>query len=285
MKSHKTGRIWRASKAAASAIRAALGKKPERTVFVSGVPRSGTNMLIGMLERGWHTRVYRESDPRAFDGFELRELETIRRLHDWAGARVFVIKALLDAHRVRDLMDSFAPAAATWSYRHYSDMINSNIRRWPGGRNRLEDVVRNPESAGYRGRGMSQETLKTLRDVYREKLSNEAAIALFWWYRHQLFFDQAFDRDERCVLVNYESMVSNPKALGEEICGRLEVSFSPAMIAHVHPRSVKKHDPPDLPDDIKAMCEEMLQRLDSVCRRQTAAAAASRPKAADSEAV
>src|ERR1700721_775604 len=49
-------------------------------VFVGGVQRSGTEMVMDVLERSPDTRVFHEQDPRAFDRFELRADEVIRPL-------------------------------------------------------------------------------------------------------------------------------------------------------------------------------------------------------------
>src|SRR5688572_22752173 len=40
---------------------------PRLCVFVAGVHRSGTNMMMDILERSWETDVLHESDSRAFE--------------------------------------------------------------------------------------------------------------------------------------------------------------------------------------------------------------------------
>ena len=60
-----------------------MTQKPSQklTVFVAGVQRSGTNMLMDALERSFETDVYHERDPRAFDNYLMRPPEVIARLH------------------------------------------------------------------------------------------------------------------------------------------------------------------------------------------------------------
>ena len=53
---------------------------PPLTLLVAGVQRSGTNMVMDVLERSLETDVYHERDPRAFDNYEMRPLEVIRGL-------------------------------------------------------------------------------------------------------------------------------------------------------------------------------------------------------------
>ena len=48
------------------------GGASRRYLFVGGVQRSGTNMLMDVLERSYETDVYHERDPRAFDGYQMR---------------------------------------------------------------------------------------------------------------------------------------------------------------------------------------------------------------------
>ena len=57
-------------------------RKHERSVclLVAGVQRSGTNMVMDVLERSYATEVYHERDPRAFANYQLREEEVIQSL-------------------------------------------------------------------------------------------------------------------------------------------------------------------------------------------------------------
>ena len=70
--------------------------KAERTVvFVAGQQRSGTNMLMDVLDRHWRTDVFHETDTRAFERYQMRDIDTIRTLVGRSRASHVVIKALV----------------------------------------------------------------------------------------------------------------------------------------------------------------------------------------------
>jgi len=244
----------------------AEGARDREVVFVSGVQRSGTNMLMEVLERSWETEVFMETDPRAYDNYLMRERPIIRRLVEASPSRTVVIKALCEAHEVAQLMADFAPARAIWMYRHYDDMINSNMVAWPGGRNQIEDIVRDRDSAGWRGRGMTDETHAIIRRHHRPEMNDASALGLFWYYRNQLFFDQGFDRNDRVMLVRYESMVTDPAKHVAAIARFAGIECRRSMVDLISPASVRKRPSPDIDGDVRALCDEMLARLDAVWR-------------------
>ncbi len=53
---------------------------PRLHVLVAGVQRSGTNMLMDVLERSWDTDLYHEMDVRSFDIYEMRPRSVIHAL-------------------------------------------------------------------------------------------------------------------------------------------------------------------------------------------------------------
>lgn len=234
---------------------------PKLTVFVAGLQRSGTNMLMDAYERSPETDVYHESDTRAFQEYQLREVPVLRRLVDGSPARVVVVKALLDGERVRALMDEFAPAKAIWMFRHFSDVINSNMVNWRGGRNQIEDIVRDRNAGDWRGRGMTDETHEMVKRHFKPGMNDASALALFYVYRHQLFFDQALESDPRVCLMNYEELVSTPDQAIPEVAAFSDLQLNPRMWSHIHARSINRAPSPEVSDDIAELAEAMYQRL------------------------
>jgi hypothetical protein len=233
-------------------------------VFVSGVQRSGTNMLMDMLEANLETDVFHEIDARAFANYELRPVAVLRGLVDNSKARVVILKALLDGDRILDLLREFAPAKALWMVRSFYDCVNSNLRQWPGGRNMIDDLVANRDKAEWRGRGMTDETYGVVRDHYRPEMNNASAQALFWYYRNQLFFDQNLDRDPRVLALSYEDTVHRPDVVLKRIGSFLGISVTPQMETIGHAASIGKNARPDIDERIVGLCEVMQQRLKSV---------------------
>lgn len=246
------------------------------TIFVAGVHRSGTNMLIDILDASMQTDVFAEADKRAFDHFMMRDLSVIQGLVSATRAPVVVVKALHEAHSLTALMQRFAPARAYWMVRNYEDMVNSNQKRFPQGgrRNMIDKLVKDRNSAEWRGRGMTDETLRIVREHYRENMSDPSATALFWYYRNQLFFDQGFDRNDRVLAIQYEDLVTNPAKIVGEIAQFAGIQCSARMVSIPHAESVRKNAPPDISPDVRALCQAMQDRLRGVTSRISQARAA-----------
>jgi len=236
----------------------------KRVVFVAGAQRSGTNMIMNVIDRHPDTYVFKESDPRAFDDFMMRAITHIENLVEKAITPVVVVKALHEAHDLYWMLDHFKSSKLVWMYRDYVDVINSNQRRFNDTRNYIDQIVKDPRRGFWRGLGMTPETLGIVRAHYTEDMDNSSAQALFWYYRNQLFFDQKFDADDRVLLVKYESFVTEPLQYLDNIVRFLELEADPKLIKTVHQASIRKNEPPAIPANIAALCDGMRERLDGV---------------------
>lgn len=259
---------------------------PKQTVFVAGVQRSGTNMVMDILEQSWQTEVFHEFDPRAFDNYMMRPPAVIGHLIDAAPAPWVIVKALHEGHDLAGLLDRFRPAKAIWMFRGFDDMINSNMANWPGGRNQIEAIVAARDStrdsardsapdsgldsgqgrarADWRGRGMTEATRATVRAHYHPAINDASALGLFWFYRNQLFFDQGFEADRRVLLMRYESLVEAPALEVDTVARFLGLRPTGPMRRLVVPGSVAKRPAPEIEPAVRRLCREMLARLDRV---------------------
>ena len=232
-----------------------------RLVLVPGVQRSGTNLVMNVLERSWQTAVFHERDPRAFEDYVMRPLPTIRALYGRSRSQVFVLKALLESHRAAELLDGFPGSCGLWLVRDYRDMVNSHIVSWPGYREDLDKILADPKSAGFRGLGMTAETREILQAHYRADDSVASHVALFWWLRNRLLFDQGLERDRRMLVLSYEALVSRPAETVERICAHVGLAYAPRLHGMIHARSVQKRAAPGISDPVAALCAAMQERL------------------------
>ncbi len=251
--------LWRYSKRVREQLRKPM---PRQHVLIAGSQRSGTNMLMHVLQWSSYTHVFHESDPRAFERYEMRPTETIVALARHSKAPFFVIKSLCELDRLSELMDQLVPAKTLWCVRNYNDSVRSMTRSFGLFGEQVRRLSLDKAAAGWRGRGMSDATQSLLRRLYHPGLSEASAAALMWYYRNILFFEHGLDRDPRVGLVVYEDLVRQPVIEGERIFEFLGLpGWSPWITRKIHSHSVKDHPCEDIGPDVRALCEALLARF------------------------
>jgi hypothetical protein len=233
----------------------------QRFLLVSGVQRSGTNMIMDLLEASPDADVYHETDPRAFENYMMRDEVTIARLMARSPFALFVLKGLHEAERARALIERFGPGNFVWVFRNWPDVVNSNMRSWPGGRNQIENVVRDPGSAGWRGRGMTPETHAIVREAFRPGMNDASAQTLFYVYRNQLLFDQQLDRDPRTLVLDYDAFVADPGTGVPNLARFAGVAVTERMIATPSAAIARRKAQPDVLPHIAHLADAMHARL------------------------
>lgn len=239
---------------------------PRIHVFVAGMQRSGTNMLMEVLEWSPYTDVYHETDRRAFTPlYEMREPQVIEGLARSSPAPFFVIKSLCELDRLRTLMDRFEPARTVWIARHYHDSTNSAVRSFGNFVPQMRRLAQDKGSDAWRGRGMSDATQSLLRRVVGLSPTEADGAAMMWYYRNVLFFEQALDRDPRVALLRYEDWVGAPEAKLGSLCRFLGLpGCGPWMTRYIHAGSVRKTRPPTLLPEVEAACAGLMARFMSL---------------------
>lgn len=245
-------------------LRQSLGQGlPRIHVFVAGLQRSGTNMLMEVLEWSPYTDVYHETDRRAFNAvYEMREPAVIHALAHVSRAPFFIVKSLCELDRLGDLLDGFAPAKAVWIVRHYHDSTNSAVRSFGNFVQQMRRLAQNKDSDAWRGRGMSDATQALLRRVADLDPSEHDGAAMMWYYRNVLFFEQALHQDRRVALLRYEDWVRQPEGKLDSLCRFIGVpDCGPWMTRYIHGASVRKIQPPVLLPEVEAACAALMARF------------------------
>ena len=238
---------------------------PKRTIFVAGVQRSGTNMVMGILDRNYTTDVYHERDPRAYDKYELQPLDVIHDLHNQSKAPNFVIKALCELQDLNTLMTEFAPSKVIWVYRAYKPVVNSHIERWTTMPWSIKEIIKNRNGkAGWRGRGMTDETYEIVKSVYHENINNESACALFWYFRNKIFFELELDKNPDVLLTNYDELLNNPQSEGKKICDFLDLDYTEKMTSIIDKNIGTKWQEMDIDEDIVNLCENLEKEFSKI---------------------
>ena len=239
-----------------------------QTIFVAGVQRSGTNMMMDVLERSFETVVYHERDQRAFDAYQMRSTDVIHGLIASSSAKHVVIKALCELQDLHRLLSEFAPARAAWVLRNYEDVVNSHLALWTGMPRNIGLIVNNRNSAGWRGQGMSNATHNLIRKLYHPDITNASACALFWYFRNILFFEQGFDKDHRVYPIKYESLVKDPQNQFQRLFDFLGIQYTQWISRKVFASSVSKRRAPQIDPPIRMICNSLMQRFEELCPRE-----------------
>ena len=181
-------RMWLAWKGIRQRIVPFHGQK--KCILIPGMQRSGSKLLVRIFEWSRWTDCYPEDDKRAFDFFQMRNVDRIKHLIKVSPAEFFVIKSLCESEQTSALLDHFSPAQALWIWRDFRDCTNSSIRNFGGFATRVQALSKNRLAAGWRGRGMSEETMGLLGRFSQPGMNEATGAALKWYYRNVLYFEQ-----------------------------------------------------------------------------------------------
>lgn len=237
---------------------------PRLHVLVAGVQRSGTNMVMDVLERSWDTDLYHETDVRAFDAYEMRPRPVIHALIERSPAPVFVIKALCELDQLKSLLDEFAPAKSVWMVRDYNDAVSSALVSFRNFAAQVGRIATDRNADGWRGRGMSDETHALVRSLYTAQMNDATAAALIWYFRNMLYFEQGLHHDQRVLLAHYENLVSEPQIAFPHIFNFLGLDYSPSVSRKVFASSIRRSSPPPIAEPVRALCQGLSTRLRAV---------------------
>ncbi len=228
----------------------------QERIFIGGMQRSGTNMLMDILEKNYATDVYHERDARAFDNYQMREESVIRHLCTQSRAPKFVIKALCELQDLEHLMSDFQPAKTIWIVRDYHDVVASMLKSFG---NMEKQVLRilNENSTEWLGRGMSDVTRKQLMGLAEPGMGDASASAMQWYFRNVLFFEQKFATNKQVLLIAYEQLVNQPEVEVRKICGFIGIEYQPGMTKGIFSSSINRRTAPEIDPKISQLCDDL----------------------------
>lgn len=239
-------------------------------VYLVGVQRSGTNMIVHGLQRCPEFEVYNENHHRAFDSFRLRPDETIAEIVASSPHCYVLFKPLIDSHRVDHLLDDLPVATrgrAIWAYRNVDDRVRSAIAKFGDTNLRaLTDIASGTGMYRWEAQRLSGENLKLIRSFDYRRMSPASASALFWYVRNSLYFELRLDRRTDVLPVSYDALVDDPEAEMRVVCRFLGFPWQPALVAHMKTRGQASRRRLALEPQIRELCEELQNRLDRARR-------------------
>lgn len=242
-------------------------------VFVVGVQRSGTNMLVRGLEQAPEVEVHNENDRRAFTRFRLRDDERIAQLVRDSRQAYVLFKPLCDTHRVGEMLDGLRvprQPLAVWAYRDVDDRARSALAKF-GDANlqALRRIAADDDEHLWQGKGLSDDSRALVASLDPASMSPETAAALFWYLRNEMFFAHCLEARDDVLLSSYDALVAEPEAATRTLCDFLGFPWRPSVAAHVERRAVRDRTPLDIDPRVRRLCNELRDRLDAVSEART----------------
>lgn len=235
-------------------------------VYVVGLQRSGTNMLIRGLTAAPEFAVHNENDRRVFHRFRLRSDPVLTATILACRHRYVLVKPLCDSHRVDELLalPGLAAGRAVWVWRNVDDRARSEVAKFgPANLDALRAIAGGTIGAGWQGGRLDAAARELIASFDYDRMTPHTAAALFWYVRNDLYFSLGLRRRADVMLASYDRLVDDPPAETRRLCDFLGLPFDPRLCAHVERRAPHRR-PLDLDPRVRALCDELTKRLVAV---------------------
>jgi hypothetical protein len=246
------------------------GSPPGRAVpvFLVGVQRSGTNMVVRGLEASPEFEVHNENDRRAFDRFRLRPLSEIRAIVERSRHPFVLFKPLCDSHRTDELLDGLgtaSPGRAIWAYRSVDGRVASALAKF-GDVNLqvLRELATGHGGQRWQAQRLSPASLDLIASFDYDVMTPATAAALFWYIRNVIVFERRFDLRPDVTVVSYEALLADPEARMRELCLFLGADYGDGLVAHIDGGRAPPRPPLDIDPRVRECCAGLQSRLDVI---------------------
>ena len=244
--------------------------EPARPVWVVGLQRSGTNMVMRVLAAMPEVDVCNEDDRRAFDRYRLRDDAVVADVIRRTGHAVVALKPLCDSHRVLELLDGVhvgAPGRAVWVYRSLDGRVRSATSRFGDhARRALADVAAGV-GTHWQGEGLPDDTVATLAGIDWSTASPATAQAALWWARNKLVVDLGLADRPDVLVVSYDRLVVDPAAEVDRLVRFIGCDPRPSLAAGIAARRPSDLVVPDVDPAVRALAGPVAATLDELAAR------------------
>ena len=239
---------------------------PRALLLVLGCQRSGTTLMLDLLERDPDAKIYPEHSAisaRDPHGLRLAPIPVVAARLGRSRYPLVVLKPLVESQQAPALLEGLPRARGLWMFRHYADVARSNLERF-GERNGIRNLRSVAHAADdWRGEGVSDEVAGVVRERFSESMNPWDAAALFWWARNALFFEQALDARPDVRTCRYEELVADPLRVLRCVYAFTGCDFPRfASLPGVSSTSVGRGREVPLSADVAALCDALLGRLE-----------------------
>ena len=235
-------------------------------VYVVGLQRSGTNMLLRGLDAAPEVEVHNENDRRLFHRFRLRPDEVLLGVLAASRHAVVLVKPLCDSHRVDELLDlpGSTGGRAVWVVRDVDDRARSEVSKFGDSNLQALRRIADGEADGdWQAQRLDAQTLAVVRSFDYATMTADTAAALFWYVRNSLFFGLGLDARPDVLLLSYDRLVADPEGTMRRLCDFIAFPYRPELCAHVERRASHQRRPLDIDPRVRELCDAMTARLDA----------------------
>jgi len=239
---------------------------PRRVGFVFGCQRSGTKLVMRVLDRAPDIRIFHENHASGFEDFKLRSDPVIRALIALNPAPVQVFKPICDSHEADHILQRFPDARGVWVVRNAADVANSAVKKWGDHQRQLvESLLAGDEARwGWRmARVPADARAEVAAAAAGAPLTDAEGALLFWYLRNRFFFSLGLDRDPRMRLIRYDALARDPEPQFAALFDHLGAPFDPACIDRVRGDSVGRAPAPAARPAIQALCDALTARFEA----------------------
>jgi hypothetical protein len=237
-------------------------------VFLVGVQRSGTNMVVRGLEASPEFEVHNENDRRAFDRFRLRPLPEVRAIVERSRHRFVLFKPLCDSHRTDELLDrlgSTNPARAIWAYRSVDGRVASALAKFGDTNLRiLRELASGHGGQRWQAQRLAPASLELIGSFDYDVMTPATAAALFWYLRNIIVFERGFDVRPDVTVVSYDAVLADPQARMQELCSFLGMAYDDRLVAHIDAGRASTRRALDIDPRVRERCTQLQSRLDAL---------------------
>ena len=235
-------------------------------VFLVGVQRSGTNMVVRGLEASPEFEVHNENDRRTFDRFRLRPLPEVRAVVERSRHRFVLFKPLCDSHRTDELLDGLgttSPARAIWAYRSVDGRVASALAKFGDTNLRvLRELATGRGGQRWQAQRLSGASLELIGSFDYATMTPATAAALFWYIRNMILFERGFDRRPDVTVVSYDALLADPEARMRDLCAFLGTAYDPQLVAHIDAGRAPAGRTVEIDPAVRELCAVLQARLD-----------------------
>lgn len=248
-------------------LRTGSADEARKLLLVIGCQRSGTTLISETFGKDWNVKIYPEhsalSSKDKIDRLRLNSLASVQKTINNDRFPLIVLKPLVETQNADRLLAFFPGARAVWMYRHYKDVVSSNLNRFGlgNGIKNLRYIVKG-DPGNWRSERVPPDVKALVESCFSEAMNPYDAAALFWYVRNRYYFDLHLDDHPRVMKCQYADFVTSPEQVIQSIYLFIGQPYpGNNILRDIHAASIGKGDGVVLSPEVEDLCAKLWYRL------------------------